>query len=51
MRYLMTVISPASLVFDPFTSSGTTVVATREMGHIDYGIDLSLDNVPITGTG
>lgn len=47
MRHLLTVLSPNSLILDPFMGSGTTLVAARDLGHVAHGIDLSPDNVRI----
>ncbi len=41
MAHLMTVLSPASVILDPFTGSGTTIVAARQQGHTAHGIELS----------
>lgn len=47
MAHLLTVLSPNSLILDPFMGSGTTLVAVRDLGHVAHGIGLSPDNVRI----
>lgn len=41
MAHLMTVLSPASVILDPFAGSGTTIVAARQQGHTAHGVELS----------
>ena len=41
------VATRGSIVLDPFTGSGTTVVAARQLGHTAHGIDISPVHVQI----
>jgi len=40
MRWIMSVVSPSSVVLDPFMGSGTTLRAAKDCGHSAIGIDV-----------
>lgn len=47
MAHLMSILSPHSVILDPFAGSGTTIIAARDLGHTAHGVDLSPDNIRI----
>lgn len=51
MAHLMTVLSPSSVILDPFAGSGTTIVAARQQGHTAHGVELSPEYARIARTG
>ena len=39
---------PGELVFDPFSGSGSTIVAAHQLGRIGYGCELAPGYVAVT---
>ena len=49
MKYIIKMITPKDgIVFDPFTGSGTTLVACKELGYNFVGCELEQKYVDIT---